>query len=234
MSHSQNDESDDPKDEGVGGGGPNFAPDPIVRELNPGGDDMHGSVSLAGYVGPSRTSGNIRLYTDLSFNTYYELATTAVVSRSRVNKSDDDSPSVLRIRGDSRLQLVNVSSRTVEAGALDGTICREHFPTAARGAHGMTPGVQGFTSDPNVCTGLACYTISVAFCAQAQPGAGRGPVGMLGGFTSDPNVCTGLACYTISVAFCAQAQPGVGRAMNQCPPATVLCLTVAGFCPPSS
>jgi hypothetical protein len=93
-------------------------PDLIVASLRPDLDSVERTVPLVGFVGPSRNGKNIRLYTSLDFDTYYEISSSDVLSRSRLNSDDENSPSSLRVKASAKLDLV--SSKTIEAGSLAG------------------------------------------------------------------------------------------------------------------
>ena len=91
-------------------------PDLMVASLRPDLDSAERTVPLVGFVGPSRNGKNIRLYTNLDFDTYYEISASDILSRSRVNSVDENGPSALRVKASAKLDIV--SSRTVEAGLL--------------------------------------------------------------------------------------------------------------------
>jgi hypothetical protein len=179
-----------------------LSPDSIVEQLHPDTEITEAAVTLTGYLGPSSTDDNVRLYSNLSFTSYYEIPKDGILGRAKADPKDEDSATVLRVKSDTRLDIVNSTRRTIEANALSGSITGNYLSTAQFQAGGA--GIQGLTSDPNVCTTVVCGTISTFICAQ---GAGRGP-GIQGGVTSDPNVCTTVVCATISAFICAQ---GAGR-----------------------
>jgi hypothetical protein len=208
----------------------NLDPDRIVNELHPNPDSLESVVTLEGYLGPSSTQGNVRLYLDLTFNNYYEIpnAKDAIVGRTRKDPVDESSQTILRVRSQTRLQVVSISSKNVEAGYLSGAITSGFLGTSqSQGALSAVGGLQGIT-DCSLCTGLVCLTVSLAFCAQGQARGGIGPQGI-----TDCSVCTTIVCGTISLAFCAQGRGGAGvQGITDCSLCTGLpCLTVSlAFC----
>src|SRR5215831_7513917 len=91
-------------------------PDLMVASLRPDLDSVERTVPLVGFVGPSRNGKNIRLYTNLDFDVYYEISASDILGRSRLNAGDENGPSSLRVKASAKLDIV--SSRTFEAGLL--------------------------------------------------------------------------------------------------------------------
>jgi hypothetical protein len=116
------------------------------------------TITLRGYVGPSNTSGSTRIYTDLSFSTYYEVSSDAIVSRLKGDKAED--PSIVLIATDARVQRVTVTTATIEASSI-GMLEQSQSCTAG-------PRLTGDQCASYVICPSAAPCVSLAICAEGQ------------------------------------------------------------------
>ena len=91
---------------------------------------------IVGFVGESSTSGEVRVYLDLSFTSYYQMSSADVVRTESVDPGDADSPRVLWIRASAHVHLVRIDHVSGSASFVTGAI-RNQFgarrETAAAG-----------------------------------------------------------------------------------------------------
>ncbi|MGH9822293.1 MAG: hypothetical protein ACREDR_03390 [Blastocatellia bacterium] len=119
---------------------PNLNTHPLVEKHHPNPNEIRDVVSLAGYIGPSNTAGNVRLYSDLTFQHYYEIPRSGIVSTSSLNADDENSPTTVDLKPDTKLQQVSISSQSVEASFLKGAISGGFLGAASAAApSGGTP-----------------------------------------------------------------------------------------------
>jgi hypothetical protein len=104
-----------------------LTPHPLVTRLNPEGDPPPNLVMLAGFIGPSKKPDGIRLYLDLSFNTFIDIPVAGIVSTQSVDSEDENSPTRVWVHGDARLDVVQNVSQTMEASYLRGWIARNYL-----------------------------------------------------------------------------------------------------------
>src|SRR5215203_5942669 len=194
---------------GGGGGGegtPDLTPHPLVARLRGPVEDDEASppnvVALTGYLGPSKSGDNVRLYTDLTFRSYYEIPRTAV--RNTIPSKDEDGPSQVWVDAGARIEIVQISRQSVEAGYLAGSITGSFMGGAGRAAAavgGQQPlCLTVVTAVPTDC-GQVCLTV----------------------VTANPTDC-GQACITrhTAVPTWCEPKPCDTRNPTQCP----ICLTV--------
>ncbi len=117
-----------------GPGEVNLETHPLVARLHADPDEYSEAVALVGYLGPSNKTDYVRLYVDLSFRNYYEIPAGAVVSTTPADASDENSPTTVHVSGDARLEKVSVTSQSVEARFLQGSISAGYLGTAGGGA----------------------------------------------------------------------------------------------------
>ena len=96
-----------------------MAPRADGREIDGAGD---GLVTLTGFVGESTKEGYVRVYLDLSFTSYCEVATADVVKTKRVDAADEDSPTVLWVTASAQMGLVSVGRLSGSASFVSGAI----------------------------------------------------------------------------------------------------------------
>ncbi len=114
-------------------GSVDVAPDPIVPTARALVDSP--VLRLWGYVGDSLRSGYIRLYADLSFQSYYEIQTSDVLERVRLGDRDGASGSLLTVKFDAILQAME--SGPVGADWLAGTVTAENLRGAGHGPRAL-------------------------------------------------------------------------------------------------
>lgn len=95
---------------------------PFVDKLHPNPDEIPDIVALTGYIGSSRKDGRVRLYSDLTFRNYYEIPTSGIIGTAPTDAADENSPTGVHVSADTRLEAVSISSRSIEAGYLKGSI----------------------------------------------------------------------------------------------------------------
>jgi hypothetical protein len=96
-------------------------------------DPVHGSganstIRLIGYVGQAATGGHIRVYTDLSFSSYYEFDEEAVTQSSAVDAEDPNSPTTVWVDGSATVDFVQTSRLSGSAAYVAGAIWQQLPP----------------------------------------------------------------------------------------------------------
>jgi hypothetical protein len=162
----------DPKPDGV-----DLTPHP--RSPMPDSDDAaDGVTQLVGYVGESRDPDQVRIYADLDFNTYYEVARSDVIRTKPVDESYDESPTVVLVRSSADVALVSVSRIKGSASYLSGGLRNRYRATPAGDAVILGPSDIVFkcwpTTDPFSCPVGSnwCYSVPGGVC----PPPGSGPI----------------------------------------------------------
>ena len=92
---------------------------PLVDRLKPD-DDAAETVSLVGYLGPSKRAGHRRLYLDAGLRTFCELPEEAI--RDVREAEDEEAPSRITIDADTPVEVVRTSRQRTAAGFLAGAI----------------------------------------------------------------------------------------------------------------
>ncbi len=110
-------------------GSVDVSPDPIVPTARNLVDPP--VLRLWGYVGDSLRTGYIRLYSDLAFQSYYEIKTSDVLERVRLGDKDGSSGSLLTVKFDATLQAMD--GGPVGADWLAGTVTIENLRGAGIG-----------------------------------------------------------------------------------------------------
>ncbi|WP_437752166.1 hypothetical protein [Sorangium sp. So ce1389] len=169
---------------------------PLVAGHHPDPDDFKDLASFTGYLGPAKKEGYIRLYLDLTFKHYYELPSDAVLATRPSKAGDPQSPTIVTIKGEAKLSVVNVTSTITEASFLQGSISKGYLPAAAQSqaVGGVTPdcvcilasiAVSTLAAARPAAVGCACFVASVGLntLAAARPAA------------------VGCACFVASVGL---------------------------------
>jgi hypothetical protein len=135
-------------------------PDDLAAELVPDPTKLPDLVVLRGHLGKSTQAGYSRLYLNLSFNEYVEVADEDVVA----NRSSDNPLgfTVLWVKRDAKLLRATVCSAQEQAAFLRGGIAagalrrsRMELPVARMRGFGDTD-----VTDPlyySTCSGPECY-----------------------------------------------------------------------------
>lgn len=212
--------------QGGGGGGagsaPNLEAHPLVERLRREEESEAASevVVLTGYLGPSKVGDNVRLYTDLTFRTYYEVPKGAV--RRTVAGREEDDPTQVWVDSSSRVEVVRTTRQSVEAGYLAGSIAGQFMGGGAAGARAASWPVckTMVTANPTDCgplcltvvtanptdCGPVCLTVVTAVptdCGlQAAAGAQAMGAGMAGMAARPPQLC--ITLYTARPTSCGQ------------------------------
>lgn len=77
---------------------------------------------LDGFIGPTKKPDRMRLYLNLSFDTFVDIPVSGIMSTLPIDASDENSPTRVWIRAETRLDVVQSMSRTIEASYLRGGI----------------------------------------------------------------------------------------------------------------
>src|SRR5271157_851725 len=94
--------------------------DALAEKMVPDPATFPDSVALAGFVCRSAEDGNIRLYVDASFRSYYEISTSDILYSQQLPTTQSPlGGSVVYVRGGAPLRLVQVSAE-IEARFLQG------------------------------------------------------------------------------------------------------------------
>lgn len=101
---------------------PDQKSDDLAAELVPDPAKLPDLVVLKGHLGKSARAGFSRLYADLSFNEFVELADDDVLARRSVSKQDPLGGSLLWVKRDATLLRSTVCSAQEHAAFLTGEI----------------------------------------------------------------------------------------------------------------
>ena len=94
--------------------------DALAEKMVPDPATIPDSVALAGFVGRSAQDGNIRLYVDAGFRSYYEISISDIVHSQQLPTTQSPlGGSVVYVRGGAPLRRVQVSTE-IEARFLQG------------------------------------------------------------------------------------------------------------------
>jgi hypothetical protein len=155
------DEIDDQSDKGLGKS-LNLDTHPLVAKNHPDPNELLEVVSLVGYLGPSNKSDNVRLYQDLTFQHYYEIPKSGIVSTSPLYPGEENSPTIADVKPDTKIQKVSIWSQNVEASFLRGAITGGYL-----GANTAAP--TGVPSPYITLTTAVQCTLGGAVARGAQP-----------------------------------------------------------------
>lgn len=109
----------------------NLEPHPLVLRLRGEAEEPASRVMLTGYLGPApQRPDAVRLYLDLEFQSYYVLPRAAVLATEPADPKDENSPTIVFVEAAAKLELVQVSTQTVEASYLRGAIAESHLAQA--------------------------------------------------------------------------------------------------------
>jgi len=81
-----------------------------------------GLTTLTGFIGEAGTPDRVRVYTDLTFGSYFELEQGAVVRTTQVDSSDPNSPTALWVSRTAEVTYTKVSTTTGAASFMTGSI----------------------------------------------------------------------------------------------------------------
>ncbi len=95
---------------------------PLVNKYHEDPNVLRDFVTLVGYIGPSNKPDHVRVYADLSFRNYYEVPSSGVVATTPTDSNDPNSPTRVDVNAKTHMEVVSISSQTVEASFLQGSI----------------------------------------------------------------------------------------------------------------
>jgi hypothetical protein len=149
-------------------------------------------VRVIGFIGPSEVEGHVRVYTDLSFAGYYDVAEADVISAARVDPNDGNSPTAVLIDSSATVDYVQTSRTKGTAAYVKGAIQRRY--STGRGRARIAP----IWNNTNACTydgcrtqGPECYPPATSYNAGCPP-----PVTYSGCPPADTDSCTYSGCLT--------------------------------------
>ena len=102
----------------------------LVKQFLEASDPPPDLLNLVGYFGPSQKEGNIRLYTGLDFQEYYEIPKTGILLYAPVDRHDELCPTRVFLTRETRLEHVAISRVSGEASFLEGGIASGITPEA--------------------------------------------------------------------------------------------------------
>jgi hypothetical protein len=115
-------------------GNVNLETHPLVAKLHADPDELTQLVALVGYLGPSKKTGYVRLYADLTFRNYYEIPAGGILSTTPADAEDENSPTTVHVAGDTQVERVSVTSQSTEARFLQGSIASSYLSGAGADA----------------------------------------------------------------------------------------------------
>ena len=116
-----------------------LSPHPLVpgREQLDAQAGEESLTTIVGFVGPSRSEDRVRVYLDLSFSSYFDVAAADVVQTARVDANDENSPTIVWVGSSAQVGLVRIGRLTGDASFVTGAI-RQRHGRGARSARAMT------------------------------------------------------------------------------------------------
>jgi hypothetical protein len=110
-----------------------LTPHPLVPPLEElGAEPDDGLSRLVGFIGPSEKDARIRIYLDLSFASYCEVASADVVQTAPVDVNDSNSPSIVWVKDSAQMRLVSIRRLQGDATLVTGAIRDRYYRRAAR------------------------------------------------------------------------------------------------------
>jgi hypothetical protein len=145
--------------------------DALAEKMVPDPATIPDSVALAGFVGRSAEEGNIRLYVDAGFRSYYEISVSDILHSQQLPTTQSPlGGSVVYVRGGAPLRRVQVSTE-IEARFLEGPMS-----SAGAGAAGTSslPGANRAFLFGTPFTIFRCYTEAPTSCSDVCGPRGKG------------------------------------------------------------
>lgn len=149
-----------PEEQPRSGSEPDLAPHPLAPEPERAqpAEAADALTTLVGFVGRSAVEGHVRVYLDLSFTSYCEVATADIARTRPVDPGDEESPTVIWVKSSARMGMVSVGRLSGNAAYVTGAIRARHRQRAVR----RVP-VANASLDP--CTQwFDCWRDTAAFC----------------------------------------------------------------------
>jgi hypothetical protein len=163
---------------------------PLISKMMVNGEPIDSNRIIEGFVGPAEQNENIRIYFDLTFTSYFEIAKVDVLHVESSNANDDNKPTKVWINKSARLEIVTIQRVSIEAAFLQGALTNRLQPFQ------LPVGLQPLP--PNTasgCTQSGCGS-SIDICGTSyqtgcyQPTDG-GCNTLYGPRCYDPDPCTG-------------------------------------------
>jgi hypothetical protein len=153
--------------------------DALTEKLVPDPATIPDSVALTGFVGRSAEDGNIRLYVDSSFRSYYEISSSDILHSQQLPTTQSPlGGSVVHVKGGAPLRRVQVSTE-IEARFLQGPM--SNAAAGAAGASSLPGANRAFFRLPPTLLGVHCAT-NVRTSCEDFLGCGRPKGGDTGAF----------------------------------------------------
>ena len=164
---------------------PNIEFDALAEKMAPDPGKASDGVALTGLVGRSAEDGNIRLYEDASFSTYYEISIADVLHSQQLPATASPlGGSLVYIKSSAAVRRVQVSAE-IEARFLQGPMSAA--ATSAAGAPSLSGAIRPFHRPPYF-TAICGRSDARTSCADVCPG--HRTVGCWGGlWTWDGGAC---------------------------------------------
>jgi hypothetical protein len=143
----------------------------LVEQFLAGEGPPSGRVRLVGYFGPSKKKGCCRLYLSLDFCSFIEIPLDCILHHEPVDAANENGPSQVYVDPAIKLDLVQVSTQSMEASFLQGNIASSYLAGAAAyemGRSATDPHVRPFLCPPAYMTAMACLVTLVEGCLQAS------------------------------------------------------------------
>ena len=113
-------------------------------------------VRFSGFIGPSEEEDHVRVYTDLSFSSFFLVAKTDVVSAAPSDELDANSPTNVIVQGSAHIAFIRTERLEGAASYVTGTIRRQYLEEMAASPlfdEGDHPTTWECATDPPKCTG---------------------------------------------------------------------------------
>jgi len=78
--------------------------------------------TLVGFIGDAPVESRVRVYSDLTFASFYELDRGDVQKAMPVDSREEDGPTVVQVRGNARIEFVRITRLAGEASYVAGNI----------------------------------------------------------------------------------------------------------------
>jgi hypothetical protein len=112
---------------------------PLVSKLVPDPGSPGDIYPLVGYLAPSSRSGHLRIYHSQDFSYFTDVPEEAILHTEARRPGDENSPSVVYVKGGARVHVTRVESHVLSSRYLAGEIARSHLPGAAGPGEGPSP-----------------------------------------------------------------------------------------------
>jgi hypothetical protein len=154
--------------------GKKLDPHPLVTRLGRGPAQKENLTPIVGWPGDAEEAARLRIYLDLGFTSYYEVARDAVVDVVPTDPANENAPFIVWVLSVAQAQLTITQSVTGEVAALAGGISGRNLAGSARmsravSAERMVKADSGTWSCPIRTLDPPC-TVSDLFCPTNQCG----------------------------------------------------------------